>query len=229
MNLDTVEKVLRRYGRNRIDWYNWGEPLLHKEFASISGMIRRTHSSISSNFSLKLPNEYFDALQNFKKVVVSMSGITPEVYKLYHTAGNFDLVMSNIKNLANKKKTRLIIRWLAHKDNADQYIAAEKYFGDMGYEVEYVPLNCEVEELIGGFEHPYLRSKRNNDSAYFNCSLIKRPTIDVDGQHLLCCASHNVPLHISVDENISDKELINIKMKTDLCQACQAGEHWRMF
>ena len=35
MSLKTVEMVLEKYGNEpRIDWHNWGEPLLHKDACS---------------------------------------------------------------------------------------------------------------------------------------------------------------------------------------------------
>jgi organic radical activating enzyme len=50
MELTTVERILNRYGRQRIDWFNWGEPLLHKGFPIIAKMVRRTKSCISTIF-----------------------------------------------------------------------------------------------------------------------------------------------------------------------------------
>lgn len=227
MELATVEKILNKYRGRRIDWFNWGEPLLHKDLITISEMVRGTRSCVSTNFSLKLSDDYFDALQNFKIVVVSMSGITSSVYDLYHNLGNFDLVMENIKKLSDKKRTRLLIRWLSHKDNEHQYEQAVKYFGEMGYEVERATLNCEVEELMEGFEHPYLKPKVSNRKK--QCPIIGRHVIGVDGQYFLCCASHNIPIKISINDNISDEDMINIKMNTNLCQKCQEGKYWRMF
>jgi len=227
MELTTVEKILNRYGNQRIDWFNWGEPLLHKRFPTIAGMIRGTRSCISTNFSLSIPDSYFDLLQNFKTIVVSMSGITEPVYNLYHKGGNFNLVMENIKKLSDKKKTRLMVRWLGHKDNEFQYQEAVEYFNNIGYEVEKITLNCEVEELLEGFEHPYLKPRENNRES--SCPIIKRPTIGVDGQYFLCCASHNVPTGISVFDDFTDEEIINIKMDIDLCKRCREGKYWRMF
>jgi hypothetical protein len=229
MELSMVDKVLKKYPGQRIDWFNWGEPLLHKEFLTITEMVKGSLSCISTNFSLKLSDDYFEAMQNFNIVIVSMSGITPEVYNLYHRGGQFDLVMGNIEKLAAKKRTRLVIRYLLHKDNQHQLQQATDLFGPWGYEVEPVPLNCEVEDLIAGFEHPYLRPKIRYRRPEFRCTPINRPTFDVEGNHLLCCTSHNVKIGLTIDDNVSGRQLIRAKMKTDLCQTCQKNGYWRMW
>jgi hypothetical protein len=204
-------------------------------------MVKDSFSGISTNFSHKnLSDDYFEMMQNFKIVYVSMSGITPGIYSLYHRGGNLEWVMANIEKLAAKKRTQLVIRWLSHEDNQHQYKDAAKIFTDMGYDMEPVPLNCEVEEIIENFDHRYLRKPRFRcRKEGFRCISIHRPTIGVNGEHFVCCTSHNVPVYddsgtfnaltVDNDGDISRNKLMRLKKKTELCRKCQEVGAWRMW
>ena len=102
MPLDIVEMVLDKYGKEDIDWYNWGEPLLHKKFIAFAEMIKGTRSRVSSSLSFKLSEDKRKSLRNFHQVVVSLSGMTEDVYKRYHKGGNFNLVKKTLKALTTR-------------------------------------------------------------------------------------------------------------------------------
>ena len=227
MSLDTVAKILSQYKGRRIDWFNWGEPLLHRQFIQVAEMIHGTKSNISTNLSLPISDEMLNAMQLFRFVNVSLSGMTAEVYRIYHHGGDFNLVMSNLNRLANHKpKVNVRIRWLDHKFNKHQKEACQNFCVRAGFGFGCQKLNCEVEDLVAGFEHEMLSCNPSPDKS---CKLLSSIVIGVDGQYLLCCASHNVPTGYTIDDDINMTKLLAAKHKLPLCQTCQAKKLWKMF
>lgn len=230
MELKTVEKVLDKFHGKRIDWFNWGEPLHHKDFIKIAEMVRRTHSSISSNFSVKLGDEHFEAFKNFSTVYASISGLTEEVYKIYHVSGDFNLVMVNLLKLGELGHKRVIMRWLVHPYNVDQYKEAQLFCEKLKIGFEPTLLNCEVEELAQGFEHEMLKSPKFKAlSAGKACRMLDWQCVDVDGNYVLCCATHNVKIGYSIWDDVSDEALKQARMGMELCTTCCKQGYWRMF
>ncbi len=230
MSLETAQFILNKYQGQRIDWYNWGEPLFHKDFLKICEMVAGSVSTISTNFSMGVSDDYLRAMQNFSIIYVSMSGMTPEVYNIYHRGGDFGLVIGNLIRLALFKRTRIVVRFGDHKYNKPQQELFKKFCCQIGVEPEVFGLNCEVEELVEGFDHELLRvPKFRCKSEKFKCIPFYRETIDVEGNQLLCCTSHNVILGKTVFDNISGHEIRKIKLKIPLCMICRENGYWRMF
>ena len=218
MELKTVQKILDKFGRTRIGWYNWGEPLLHTEFPKIAEMVKKSYSCISSSLSLDLEDSYFDALRNFRTVYVSISGMTEEVYKIYNRGGNFELVMSNLRKLVARNKNRIVLVWQGHPFNVHQKEECKKLCMDLGIEFSPTTLNCEVEDLVMGFNHALLKNPKFKESPYFNCKLLFNTLpIDVDGNYLLCCASHNVKTGYSIWDDVTQGEVFRSRADLDLC------------
>jgi molybdenum cofactor biosynthesis enzyme MoaA len=223
MSLDTVKMVLKRYGKEDIDWYNWGEPLLHKDFVKFSEMIKGTRARVSSSLSLKLSDEKRKSLSNFFQVVVSLSGMTEEVYKRYHKGGNFGLVKKNLESLDNEN---VRVQWLEHPNNAHQLEDCKRYCNAIGVEMVYKGLNCEVEKQKDGFKHTFLKKYR---SPRWYCYIKNKITIGADGEYLLCCASHNVRIGLNIRDNVTRQEIMFAKDKVKLCQECQERKLWKLY
>lgn len=228
MQMPVVEKILEKYGNYyRIEWFNWGEPLLHQNFPEIAKLIRNTKSRISSNFSLPISDEYLQSLNNFKVVYVSISGMSPEIYQIYHKGGDYHLVMRNLRRFVDVSKTDLVLRWLKHKHNQHQLDQCRRFCDDNGIKFEPLTLNCEIEDLVGGFEHE-LYDKNKPSQTTKACKIINWIPIGVDGKYYLCCASHNVETGYTVFDDITIKELVEVKSKIPLCVQCQQCELWKM-
>jgi MoaA/NifB/PqqE/SkfB family radical SAM enzyme len=88
--------------------YNWGEPLLHKDFdqlvryATDKGIVVRT----SSNLSLPLSQERCEAIvkSGLQSLKVGIDGASPEVHAMYRRGSNLELVHKNVRTLAEIKK-----------------------------------------------------------------------------------------------------------------------------
>jgi MoaA/NifB/PqqE/SkfB family radical SAM enzyme len=228
--MEVFHQVLKRHGRaSRIDWFNWGEPLLHKEFLTIAEILKDTNSRISSNLSLPLSNEQLESLNNFKIIYVSLSGMTPETYNVYHRGGKHDLVMENLCRFLELNKTHLRIRWLMHKYNDHELNKCRKFCNENDIHLECVPLNAEVENLLSGdFDHE-LYSKTTKRQKRTTCHIINWLPIGYDGRYYLCCASHNVDTGYTVFDDISYEDLLEVKRKLPLCVQCQEHEVWKFF
>jgi hypothetical protein len=231
MSLKTVEQVLKVFGESRrsnYHWYNWGEPLLYKELSAFAETVKNTRTTISSNFSLKLPDSTFDILSKFEHIVLSMSGLTEEIYGIYHQRGNFNLVMENFHRLYGFKKVS--IHWVQHKYNKFQYENCRALCEEMGFYFAPLRPNCEVEERIEGIDNELLKSPRYyNAKRMQNCRLMNWVPISIDGDYLLCCTTHNVKTGYTIWDNISQDELKKIKGELPLCKTCHEHEYWRMF
>jgi len=225
MPLDIVEMVVDKYGKeNRgIDWYNWGEPLLYKDFITFANMVKGTRSRVSSSLSLKLTEDKIQSLKNFFVVVVSLSGMTEDVYKHYHRGGDFKTVIQNLESL-NRKNVR--VQWLEHHLNAHQLEECKEYCRAIGVEFFHKGLNCEVENLKDGFKYKLAKTYRVPRS---KCYIKDDIVIGADGEYLLCCASHNVKIGMNIRDNVSEKEIIAAKDNVKLCQECSERRLWKMF
>lgn len=233
MSLETVQQILDKFRHTgqEIAWFNWGEPLLHKQFIEVADMVAGTNSSISSNFSLPIKKEVFQSFSKFSKIHISLSGLTPEIYNIYHRGGDIEQVKFNIEILSRHKLPRVVLRWLQHPYNVGQEKEAIKYAEKLGMEFEPTRLNCEVEELISGnteeLEFKLMNMSAKNRHSY--CRLLNWIPIDVDGDYTLCCASHNIKIGYHVADNVSKADFIAAKTKTEVCTQCRSKKYWRMF
>ncbi len=229
MSLETIEQVLKVWGRRpQYCWYNWGEPLLYHNFHEFVEITKRYRSCISSNFSLHITDQQFEDMKKLTQVTVSMSGLTPEVYNIYHQGGNFPLVWENVNRLKGYPNIR--INWLKHPGNAHQEEQCRQWCKNMGFIYGGFRANCEVEECLEGFIHPFLKTERYYSSKYFkNCKVQRWVAISVDGEYLICCTTHNVKTGYTIWDDISYDELLHRKKNHPMCIKCNEKKCWRMF
>lgn len=229
MTLKTIERVLQVFGRQeRYEWFNWGEPLLYENFHEFTNLVKGTRSSISTNLSLEISDFRFHDMTKLLGVIVSMSGMTEDVYHMYHRGGNFSLVMYNLERLIGFP--RVVIRWLRHYGNEHQLKMVTDFCEERGFGLDAFHANCEVEDLIDGFTHPMLKTpEQYNSRRRGGCKPKRQIPIGVDGKYLLCCASHNIPIGLTVWDNVTPEEIYAAKSKIPLCIQCEERQLWRMF
>lgn len=89
-------------------FYNWGEPLLHKDAFKMIGHASQKGIKVyaSSNLSMNLSDE--DVLELVKSglysLKVGLDGIDQKTYGKYRRGGNFNLVVSNIEKIVKFKR-----------------------------------------------------------------------------------------------------------------------------
>jgi organic radical activating enzyme len=88
--------------------YNWGEPMLHKQFPEMVAYAKRWKVRVvtSSNLSIPLEREYLERVvrSGLDKLKVGMEGTTQAEYERYRIRGNFDLVTQNMRTIQEIKR-----------------------------------------------------------------------------------------------------------------------------
>ena len=229
MPLSIVEKVLKKYRNRWMDWFNWGEPLLHKDFLTIADMVKGTPSRVSTNLSHHMTDDQFSALNKFRVILVSLSGMSEEVYNIYNRGGNFNLVKDNLDRLVKSPHRTVIINWLSHKYNKQETDQCKDYCDKYSIRFCPVPLVCTVQEVVEGFDHELLQVPKFQKTGRRGCRIIHWLPIATDGSYLLCCASQNVKIGYTIDDDVTEEQLVKAKLDTALCTTCRDKGYWRMW
>lgn len=124
LSFDVFQKIIDEIGKNltMIRLYNWGEPLLNKDFLRMVHYAkdRDIDLKISTNLSMNTEDSTIRELlkARLEKIYISCNGASSATYLKYHIGGDFELVMNNMKRLVHMRKaipgcrTRLV--WLFH-------------------------------------------------------------------------------------------------------------------
>ena len=137
--LDELDKYLIS-----VNLYNWGEPLLHPQIAEMVRMIhnRRIFTKISTNlntYNREVLVELCEAGLDY--LMVSFSGASQEVYEQYHSRGNLDVVLENIRYLTAYKKRNNLRRpivefkYLVFRHNRQEMEAARNMAAGLGVDL----------------------------------------------------------------------------------------------
>ena len=88
--------------------YSWGEPFLNKDISKYVEYAHRANLAtiMSSNLNKPLTPKMAEELirSGLDTLVISLDGVTQDVYEVYRVAGHLDRVVDNIKLLTQKKR-----------------------------------------------------------------------------------------------------------------------------
>lgn len=190
-----------------VDLYNWGEPFLHPD---IFEMIRYACESrivvrLSSNLN------HFDrqmAIQTVQSglhcIVVSIDGATEETYQRYRRHGSLEVVLRNLRYLAEARKScdadkpLIIVRMLVNRYNekeiqtlrqmvlgvgADLFAVGDLFIDTFSAEQrkEWLPAN----PVYSSYQYTNIQNT-------WHCSdLWESMTVNWDGGVVPCCWIHN--------------------------------------
>lgn len=217
LSFDVFKKVIDEIGQNltMIRLYNWGEPLLNKDFLRMVHYAkdRGIDLKISTNLSMKIEDTTIEELlkAGLEKIYISCNGASSATYLKYHIGGDFELVMGNMKRLVQKKKAipgyRTKLVWLFHvfKHNEHEIdtarklaqkigitIKVSKMRPDMGkevFETTQKALERDKEWIPDNPEYTVVSTKRQK---MIGCILPWTETmINWDGSVLPCCAVYS--------------------------------------
>jgi MoaA/NifB/PqqE/SkfB family radical SAM enzyme len=110
MDVDWFKRIIDELGPNLfyLNLYNWGEPLLHKQFPEMVAYAKRWNIRViaSSNLSLPLERDYLERVvrSGLDKLKVGMEGTNQEEYATYRVRGTFDLVTKNMRAIQEIKQ-----------------------------------------------------------------------------------------------------------------------------
>ena len=193
--------------------YNWGEPLLHKQtpemirYASDKGI----KVSLSTNLSIRLTDDYIERLvkSGLDTMIISLDGITEDVYKYYRRNGNLNLVRENLLRIRNAKERlgvqtpKLVWQFLVFKHNEHQIEQARQLLREWGAdELNVAPAIMPVEPYNDGFEpstipqynmylpdHPQRKEARRQMKSDKACSWLYGVfVLNPNGKVSACCA-----------------------------------------
>ena len=122
--------------------YSWGEPFLNKrihEFVNYAHQ-NRIATIISTNLNKPLTPEMAENIikSGLDVMIISLDGVTQEVYQIYRVGGYLDRVLDNIKLLAQKKKELgyktpyLEWQFIVMRQNEHQIPEARQLAGELG-------------------------------------------------------------------------------------------------
>jgi MoaA/NifB/PqqE/SkfB family radical SAM enzyme len=134
-----------------IEFFNWGEPLLHKEV--LFDWVRQASekkivTSVSTNLNMRLSDADIEALieSGLNKLNVSLDGATRETYATYRQNGDFSLALDNVKRIIDmrrkKNMTRPWVVWqfLVFGFNEHERAAASAMAAEIGVdEISFIP------------------------------------------------------------------------------------------
>lgn len=141
-----LDRILDEFGETLVQVYfaNWGEPLLNRNFAGLVRKMKKYDIWVhtSSNLSLKISDARLDDIirSGLDFLIVSVDGITQDVYQQYRKNGNLDLVLSNIRRLVKRKQelnsSTPVVEWqmLEFPWNRHQVAAARELAMQTGVE-----------------------------------------------------------------------------------------------
>ncbi|RLI97148.1 MAG: hypothetical protein DRO99_03400 [Candidatus Aenigmatarchaeota archaeon] len=186
-----------------INFCGLGEPLMNKHFIDMVRFLKENGMAYTlSTNGMLMGKEVIEALVSTgaKEVKVSLDAVNSESYSVYRVGGNFDRVISNIREFAGKKgkNTTLTIQMLVMSHNESSINDFIRMGKDMGADI------AKIKSIfITSPEHAGLLPKSHNYLRYTKYPTLVRKTdscrwvdrkmyINSDGTVMPCCfAEHN--------------------------------------
>ena len=98
MSLSVFKHIIDEIGFDlfHVSFYNWGEPLLNKDFVDMITYLQKYHitSDVSTNLSFPLSKEKAKELINsgLNRITISVDGATQQTYAKYRVGGDLSLI-----------------------------------------------------------------------------------------------------------------------------------------
>ena len=128
-NMDTklFLDIFKEIGNNThvIFLWNYGDPLLNPHIVEmLEGIKNYRCKKILSTTGWKLNDfQNLKFLTNLDELIISINGLTQNIYELHQKNGNLKKVVEGVKRLApvlKRGKTKLILQMVAHNKNLEQ-------------------------------------------------------------------------------------------------------------
>lgn len=247
MDFDSFKKLYNYLYKTRIiekstkiNLYNWGEPLLNKNFPEIISFLseQRHLYGVSTNASVVRLVDDIEAYRYCNYIIFSMPGFSQESYNRIH-GFSFERIKENIIKIVDNARAHgfegtAIISFHVYKFNISEMEKA-KEFADK-YEIVFSPKyaylnggsmlmdffedNSSVEgaeeDMFLSFAKP-LASRRKQD---YRCKNEDILALDWDGSILTCCCD-DVNRWGSIFNVHSFNELCQLRKKILQCDFCQ--------
>ena len=139
MKFEDFKTIMDQIGKNlyKLNLYNWGEPLLNRDFARMVRYAKRFDVIVESSTNLSILDE--DSAEDMiasglDYLIVAVDGITEESYTKYRIGGSLEKVLDNLNLLINLKKKikaqnpHLILSFLPNRYNEQDIPKAREFF-----------------------------------------------------------------------------------------------------
>jgi molybdenum cofactor biosynthesis enzyme MoaA len=159
-----LDKALSECGVSVVALYNWTEPLLHPEIATLIRTVkaRGLPCSVSSNLNvLRDPEKLLGSGLDWLRV--SLSGFTQSVYSRAHRGGDVEKVENNMSRLATAKAatgahTNIEVFYHQYRYNEDEIKPMEALSRSLGFEFKstlgYVTTVEKILAVVEGQQTP---------------------------------------------------------------------------
>ncbi len=157
LELDGFKKIIDQVGDYLLflHFWGWGEPFLNKDFYSMIGYAGSKGIQIisSTNGHFFKNTENIDRLidSGLDVLIVALDGHNAETYEIYRQKGDFDKVVSGIKNLLKRRKERgqsqprINLRMLVTNDNEDQVEDMKAFAKELGVDIFSLKTICSFD------------------------------------------------------------------------------------
>jgi organic radical activating enzyme len=145
--VDLYQKLMDELGDYlfELEFYNWGEPLLHKQLETMvaDASRRGISTTVSTNFSLPFDAERAERLVRSGLAVlgVSIDGARQETYERYRVRGKLAKVLENCRLVADAKTRlgsstpRMVWEFHVFEHNVDDVLEATRLARELGMEI----------------------------------------------------------------------------------------------
>ncbi|MGA1978572.1 MAG: radical SAM/SPASM domain-containing protein [Bacteroidales bacterium] len=254
MSLELFDKIISELGSclYNINLYFQGEPMLHPQFFCFIAKSRKISTVVSTNGHF-LNEENADKLacSGLNQLVVSLDGMDQVTYSSYRINGDFDTVISGIRNVSeavrrNNSTMKMVIQFLVSRKNEHQISQARRFAKGMN-----ALLRLKSMQIINNNTHGEWLPLKAKFSRYENkCNLYtlkndlpgrcarlwSSPVITWDGMVLPCCFDKDARYVMGDlnEESFRDiwdgpryrlfrKRILSGRHAIDICGNCTSG------
>ena len=249
MGVNLFKRILDKLclmGIREVELYNYTEPFLNPNIYDFMAEVKHRNLTLGISTNLSLPNipklkECVDLLENGDWFVITISGISQDIYEINHRRGKIDNVIENIKNISKSLKRGIgRLRLLDFDYNKGEIPLAMKLAEEYGisfesFPAERSPFNFDTrksweEYIVKGIT--YNDYDRSSTPDGFYCPFIHSRNIVINhrGNVELCCRDVTRPYDLG---SFLDQDISVIQMKRTLhplCHSCihqqEAPEEW---
>jgi radical SAM protein with 4Fe4S-binding SPASM domain len=254
MDIELYEKLISELSPYLyyINLYFQGEPMMHPQFFSFTGLNGNINKVVSTNgHFLSAENSEKLAVSGLKKLIVSLDGMNQDVYSIYRRNGDFGKVVNGIKNVASaidryNSSLKLEIQFLVNRYNEHQIPEAEHFAKKNGARLKLKSMQIissqDAEEWLPT-DRKFRRYKESDGRYVIKNSLPNRcmrlffnPVITWDGKIIPCCFDKDAEFVMGDLNNESfksvwngqrytafRKKILTGRNKIDICRNCTSG------
>jgi len=192
---------------NRMFLWGYGEPLFHPQATELiryAGDFSTKKVMSTTGWKLEDLSDV-EALTNLDELIISINGITPEVYAQHQVNGDLEKVIRGLERVAAVlvgSGTRFIMQTVAHKGNLDEIPQTEEFARRYGFDMlviksfnvmdrkqetfdRFVPLGTSYSRYQKGLSDP----PKKPQSGVYPCE--EWMVINWDGSVNPCCWDYN--------------------------------------